>query len=66
MGVNLLDFLNKVGIYLLPEVPEEPSQELIFVVRPSGLCWVGREMKLHELQYKTKWSGLGGRGWGEE
>ncbi len=35
-------------------------------VRPSGLSRVGEEVKLHELQYETKWSMLGGKGWGEE
>jgi len=34
--------------------------------RPSGQSGVGEEVKLHELQYETKWSVLGERGWGEE
>jgi hypothetical protein len=29
--------------------------------RPSGLSGVGEEVKIHELQYLTKWSVLGGR-----
>jgi hypothetical protein len=35
------------------------------LVRLSGLSGVGEEVKVHEIQCKTKWSVLGGRGWGE-
>ena len=34
--------------------------------RPSGLSEVGENVKLHELQYETKWSVLAGKGWGEQ
>ncbi len=49
-----------MGVYLLPEVPMGS-----LVSRPSGLSGVGEEVKLHELECETKWSVLGGRGWGE-
>jgi len=32
----------------------------------SGLYWVGEEVKLHELHYKTMCSVLGARGWSKE
>jgi hypothetical protein len=56
---------NKVGVYLLPEVPVKPSYELVFLEQTKWSEWLGEEVKLHELQYKTKWSVLNGRGWGE-
>ena len=53
--------LNKVGVYLLTEMPVKPSKELV-LVRPSRLSRVGEEMKFHELSHKTQWSVQGGRG----
>jgi len=44
----------------------ESSQALSLGSRTSGLSGVGEEVKLCELQYKTKWAVLRGKGWGDE
>jgi hypothetical protein len=41
----------------------KPRSELVLKSRTSGQRGVGEEVK---LQYETKWSVLGWRGWGEK
>ncbi len=64
MGVNLSTVKTPMCLPL-PEVPIKPaSKVIVFWSRTSCPSGVGEEVKLHELQYETKWSVLGREGVG--
>ncbi len=53
----------KVGVYLLPEVPNEAKLRPCLWEQTKWSEWGGLGSEASWAQYETKWSVLGGRGW---
>ncbi len=64
MAVNLLDVPIRWVFTFYLKYQWSQAKCLSLGNRPNGLSEVGEKVKLQELQYETKWSVVGERGWG--